>query len=106
MRFSILTVLAGLLPAITFGQADAPASFAAFARQPQARVVWSTEIGRLESRDSHALVTALLIEDSSKPSERMRGVRIDFSWADMKSTIYVRESLLQQEKNIFRRAYR
>lgn len=31
----------------------------------------------------------------------MHGVRIDFSWADEKSTIYLGESLLQQEKNIF-----
>jgi hypothetical protein len=31
----------------------------------------------------------------------MRGVRIDFSWADKKSTIYLGESLLQQEKTIF-----
>jgi len=80
---------------------NTPSSFATFAQQPQARVIWSTEVGRLESRDSHALVTALMVENSSRPSERMRGVRIDFSWSDKKSTIYLAESLLQQEKNIF-----
>jgi hypothetical protein len=93
--------LAALLAAITFGQVNAPSSFATFAQQPQARVIWSAEVGRLESRDSHAFVTALMVENSSQPSERMRGVRIDFSWSDKESTIYVGESLLQQEKNIF-----
>jgi hypothetical protein len=101
VRFSILTALAGLLASVMSGQVNTLSSFATFAQQPQARVIWSTEVDRLESRDSHALVTALVVENSSQPSERMRGVRIDFSWSDKKSTIYIGEILLQPEKAIF-----
>ena len=53
-------------------------------------------MGRLESRDSHAVVTALIAEGSLDLSKQTREVRIDFSWAAKHRTIYIDEGLLHQ----------
>jgi hypothetical protein len=44
-------------------------------------VLWSKTIGRLESLDATAVVTALVIEDKTATSPVMRGVRIDLTHA-------------------------
>jgi hypothetical protein len=104
--FAISAVLFALLASFAPGQVATPSvlppsAFEAFARRPEATFTWSKEVGRLDSRDSHAVVTALVVEDSTSQLKRMRGLRIDFSWAGQRSAIYVGESLLQPEKKIF-----
>ncbi len=106
MRFGIFAVSLALLASFAPGQVATPSvlppsAFEAFARRPEAHFTWSKEIGRLDGRDSHAVVTALVLEDSTSQLKRMRGLRIDFSWADQRSAIYVGENLLQPEKKIF-----
>src|SRR5262245_41052954 len=78
-----------------------PSSLEPLARQPEARVTWSKEVGHLESRESHAVFTTLVVEDVGQPARRMRGVRIDLSCADWKSSFHVDEGLLQPLKTIF-----
>jgi hypothetical protein len=80
-------------------------AFAA-AQRPDTHTIHSKEVGRLDSRDAHAVFTALILEDSSAPSKRVGGVRIDFSWADKRGTMYIGQDLLQPQKEIFDRLTR
>jgi hypothetical protein len=56
-----------------------PTALEAFARQPATHVVWSGEVGRLDSREAHAIVTFLVLENSAQPHDRVGGIRIDLS---------------------------
>ncbi|HKE05757.1 MAG TPA: hypothetical protein VKE91_17020 [Blastocatellia bacterium] len=56
-----------------------PSPLEAFAGRPKARVTWSKEIGRLESQESRATITALMVEDTTSEPGVMRGVRIDLA---------------------------
>ena len=53
-----------------------PTPLEAFASRPTAIVAWAYPVGRLESSDSRAIVTALALEDRES-EETMRGLRID-----------------------------
>ena len=106
MKSGIATVVFGLFVGIAQGQVNSPSSGKAsslevLARQPGAYVTWSKEVGHLESGESNAVVTALVVEDSAQRGQRMRGVRIDLWRPDWKSTLYVEESLLQPLKTAF-----
>jgi hypothetical protein len=76
-------------------------ALATLAQQSGTQVTWSKEVGRLESGESHAVFTALTVEDSNQPSRHARGVRVDLSWTNGKSTLYLDEIKLQPEKKIF-----
>ena len=58
-----------------------PTPLEAFAARPAARVTWSKVIGRLESPESRATVTALVVADETGAPREMRGVRIDLAHA-------------------------
>jgi hypothetical protein len=53
-----------------------PTPLEAFASRPTAIVAWANPVGRLESSDSRAIVTALALEDRDS-EETMRGLRVD-----------------------------
>ena len=55
----------------------APSPLEAFAARSTATVVWSKQIGVLESQESRATVTALIVEDPTSTPGIMRGLRID-----------------------------
>jgi len=55
-----------------------PTPLEAFAHQPATHVTWSKQVGSVDSREAHAVVTVLVIEDTAQPPDRMRGIRIDF----------------------------
>ena len=76
-----------------------PTALEAFARQPATHVVWSGEVGRLDSREAHAIVTVLVLESSAQPHDRVGGIRIDLSSPDAKDTVYVGEEALVVYKN-------
>src|SRR5215470_3267476 len=63
--------------------------------------IWTNKVGRLESRDAHAVFTALIVEDPTQRPKQTREVRIDLSWANKHVAIHVGEGLLQPEKKIF-----
>jgi hypothetical protein len=56
-----------------------PSPLEAFATRPTAKVVWSKLIGHLESLESRATMTALIVEDTSSRPNVMRGVQIDLA---------------------------
>ena len=76
-----------------------PTPLEAFARQPTTDVAWSKEVGRLDSRESHAVVTVLILEDTAQPPDRMRGIRIELFGADSKDEVYLGEETLGAYKN-------
>lgn len=76
-----------------------PTPLEAFASLPATRVAWSKEIGRLDSREAHAVVTALILEDTARPPDRMRGIRIDLSDLTSKDEVYLGEETLGAYKN-------
>ena len=60
----------------------APSPLEAFAARSTASIVWSKLIGHLESQESRATITALIIEDKTATPNVMRGLRIDLAHID------------------------
>lgn len=76
-----------------------PTPLEAFARQPATHIAWSKEVGRFDSSEAHAVVTALVLEDTAQPPHQMRGVRIDLSSQDSKDEVYLGEETLGTYKS-------
>ena len=86
MRASVSTIGAAVICFIFCGVSGSalpkdlpPSPLEAFAARPTATVVWSKLIGHLESRETRATVTTLIIEDAAAPPGTMRGLRIDLA---------------------------
>ena len=71
-----------------------PTPLEAFAKQPTSHIAWSGEAGRIDSREAHAVITALVVEDTAQPPDRLRGIRIDLSDQDGKDQVYLGEETL------------
>ena len=71
-----------------------PTPLEAFAHMPATHIAWSKEVGRIDSREAHAVVTALILEDTAQPPDRMRGIRIHLSAKDFEDTVYLGEETL------------
>jgi hypothetical protein len=56
-----------------------PSPLEAFAERPTARVTWSKIIGSLESKESRATITAIIVEDEAGNQSKMRGIRVDLA---------------------------
>ncbi len=97
--FSVLTV-AGQAQAAT-ASAPQPTPLEAFAKQPGSRVAWAGEVGRIDSKEGHAVITALVVEDNAQPPDRLRGVRIDLLGQDVKDQVYLGEETLPAFKAAF-----
>ena len=94
----VFTLLMGMGPA----QLNAPLQptpMEAFVRQPNARLAWSAEVGRIDTRQAHAIVTAVIVEDTAQPPDRMRGIRIDLSDKDRNDKVYLGEETLVAYRN-------
>jgi hypothetical protein len=76
-----------------------PTPLEAFARQPATHIAWSKEVGRFDSSEAHAVVTALILEDKAQRPHQMRGVRIDLSSQDSKDEVYLGEGTLGRYKS-------
>ena len=76
-----------------------PTPLEAFAHQPATHVAWSKQVGSLDSSEAHAVVTALVLEDTAQPPDRMRGIRIDFSSSESSDVVYLGEETLGVYKN-------
>ena len=88
-----------LLSRIAQGQANPspalqPTPLEAFASLPATHVAWSREVGRLDSTEAHAIVTALTLEDTAQPPDRMSGVRLDLSTENARDQVYLGEETL------------
>ena len=71
-----------------------PTPLEAFAKQKGSRIIRSEEIGRIESSEANAMITALAVEDTAQPPDRLQGVRIDLSDQDGKDQVYLGEETL------------
>ncbi len=76
-----------------------PTPLEAFAHQPATHVAWSKQVGSLDSSEAHAVVTALVLEDTAQPPDRMRGIRIDLSSSASSDVVYLGEETLGVYKN-------
>ena len=56
-----------------------PTPLEAFAGRPTARIKWSKVIGHLESQESRATVTAIIVEDKTSEPSLMRGIQVDLA---------------------------
>ena len=89
-----LAALCGLLLNIGLAQVNPtpslqPTGLEALAGQPTAKVTWSNEVGRIDSAEAHAVVTALVIEDQVQPPHRMSGIRIELATQTATDQIYL-----------------
>ena len=51
----------------------------AFANRQGVRTTWSNEVGRLAHDGTRVVLTALVVEDNSRPARKVRGVKVDLS---------------------------
>jgi hypothetical protein len=65
-----------------------------FARQSATHIAWSDEVGRLDSKEAHAVVTAIVLEDTAQPPDRLRGIRINLANESTKDEVYLDEETL------------
>ena len=86
----LTVVLAQMTPPLSLQ----PTPLEAFAHQPTTRVTWSMQVGSLDSREAHAVITALVLEDTAQPPDRMRGIRINLSSPDSTDEVYLGEETL------------
>ena len=95
--------LCGLLLNIGLAQVNPtpslqPTRLEALAGQPTAKVTWSNEVGRIDSAEAHAVVTALVVEDQVQPPHRMGGIRIDLAAQTATDQIYLDDASLEAIK--------
>ena len=100
-----LAALCGLLLNIGLAQVNPttslqPTRLEAFAGQPTAKVTWSNEVGRIDSAEAHAVVTALVVEDQVQTPNRMGGIRIDLATQSATDQIYLDDVSLEAVKKV------
>jgi hypothetical protein len=76
-----------------------PTPLEAFAGLPATLVAWSKEVGRIESGEAQAVITAVILEDTAQPPDRMRGIRINLFSRESKDQIFLGEETLSIYKN-------
>jgi hypothetical protein len=96
--FGVVTCVVFLL-SIGLSQANPPLSLQPtplewFARESSVPAAWSAEVRRLHSNDAHAVVTAIVLEDTDQPPDRWPGIRIDLANQSTKEEVYLDEETL------------
>ncbi len=92
-------VLSGAQTKVSIAPALQPTPLEAFAGFSATHVAWSNEVGRLDSIEAHAVVTALILEDTAQPPDRMRGIRIDLRSRDSRDQVFLGEETLAVYKS-------
>ena len=75
--------------------APEPTSFESFATKPNTVVLFTKEVGSLDSSDAKVTVTALSVEDTATPVNAMRGVRFDLENNVGLNRVYLSKSQLE-----------
>jgi hypothetical protein len=78
--------------------------FEAFARRPQTRVTFETEVGRIESGGTRLVVTAIVVEDPATRTRRLGGARLDLRDATRTVTLYEPFERLEGTRGVLERA--
>jgi hypothetical protein len=81
MRLAAVTIVSCLSFNIALAQENQtyslqPTPLEAFAGRPAAQVTWSKVIGSLESQESRATITAIIVEDKTSKPSVMRGIQV------------------------------
>ena len=71
-----------------------PTLLETIAKQRSTTIILSEEVGRVESSESQAIITALILENSYYRPSRVRGIRIDLRNDSTSDHIFVEESEL------------
>ena len=84
MRIAVLCICFSCFVTLAWSQSEVnvgsePSPMETFANGRGVRTVWSSEVGRLDRNGTRVVLTALVMEDSSLPTRRARGVRVDLS---------------------------
>lgn len=94
-----ISLFVGIAPSQNQAPSLQPTPLEAFAALPATRVAWSKEVARIDSSEAHAVVTALVLEDTAQPPDRMLGIQIDLFSADSKDKVYLGEETLGIYRN-------
>ena len=92
----VITFCSLLFPAAYAQTASQLEAFEHYAGQPTAKVTWSKEVGRIDTDQAHAVITALIIDDASQSTKQMSGVRIDLTEGDKKDQFYTAQEHLDR----------
>jgi len=108
MRIAALFFCFSYFVTVAWSQSNAnvglePSPMEAFANGLGVHTIYSNEVGRLDHNGIRAVLTALVIEDSSLPSRKVRGVRVDlsksgFGLAPMHDRIYLDEDATERTR--------
>lgn len=71
-----------------------PTAFQTYATNPGAVAVFSRQVGTIESSDARMKLTALVMADTARPPDRMRGVRFDLEHNTGTDSVYLDERQL------------
>jgi hypothetical protein len=93
--------LCGLVLDMGFSQTTQPTTsqleaLEHFAKQPTAQVTWSKEVGRIDTAQAHAIITALIVDDATQTPRQMHGISIDLIEGELRDRIYASEDLLDR----------
>jgi len=102
MRFIIGTVFyCGPFAAAASAQSigSEPSAMEAFASQEGVRTTWSSEVARWEQNGTLLVLVAVALEDKSKPTRKLRGVRVDLSSEEARDQVYLDEQATEQTRS-------
>ncbi len=74
--------------------APEPTQLEVWVGQTGSRITKSEQVGRIDSTDAHAVITAVVVEHTHNTPRRVRGIRIDLRNPSSADRIYVDESEL------------
>jgi hypothetical protein len=103
MRLTLtLSLLCCVLPTAVLAQpagVPEPTQLELWLTHPGTRITSSEEVGRIQSTDARAVITALVIENAQIETNQLRGIRIDLSDGLSSDRVFVDEGDLVQLRN-------
>jgi hypothetical protein len=85
-------VFSVLAAGLGYSQTPAPSQGDAlqeFANRPAARAVWMQEVGRVDADGTHAVISAIEMDDATGQPRAVRGIRIDLTDASGEERVYI-----------------
>jgi hypothetical protein len=70
-----------------------------FANRPAAHAGWTQEIGRIDADGTHAVISAVEMDDATGQPRALRGIRIDLTDASGEERVYISEQNLALNTN-------
>ena len=98
MKAVVATVLYCALLAVTASSQSVgsePSPMEAFASHQGVRTTWSNEVARWEQDGTRLVLTAVVLEDSTR---KIRGVRVDLSGENAKDQVYLDEQATERTR--------